>query len=295
MSGKKLFGGMEGGGTKFVCAVGSDPQNIIEVCQFPTTDPGETLGRAVAFFKRFPLSAIGITSFGPLDLNSHSPTFGMVTSSPKSSWEAVNILDPFRKEFNLPLALETDVNSAAFGEYYWVPENQPLDALAYFTIGTGIGAGLISNRRILHGLTHPEAGHMRIPHNRKLDPYPGICPFHGDCFEGLASGPALAARWRKTADLLPVNHPAWDLEAHYIGYALVNTILLFSPQRIILGGGVMKHATLFPAIRNIVKQILNDYISSSFINNKIDEFIVPAFLGTQSGVLGAIALAKTMK
>jgi fructokinase len=295
MNRKKLFGGMEGGGTKFVCAVGSDPRNIIEVCQFPTTEPGETLGKAIAFFKKFSLSAIGIASFGPLDLDSHSPTFGMVTSSPKSSWEAINILDSFRTEFNLPLALETDVNAAAFGEYYWVPENHKLDMLAYFTIGTGIGAGIISNRRIVHGLTHPEAGHMRIPHNRKLDPYPGNCPFHGDCFEGLASGPALAMRWRKTADLLPDSHPAWDLEAQYIAYALVNTILLLSPQRIIMGGGVMKHTALFPTIRKKIKQILNNYVSSPIITEKMDDYIVPPSLGTQSGVLGAIALVKTLK
>ncbi len=164
--------------------------------------------------------------------------------------------------------------------------------MVYFTIGTGIGAGVIINGKIIHGLTHPEAGHMRLPHDRKKDPFPGACTFHRDCFEGMASGPAIARRWRKPAEMLPDDHPAWHQEAETIAYALVNVILMISPQRIVLGGGVMQHQALFPSIRNKVRQVLNGYISSPVLSGTMDEFIVPPSLGNRSGVLGALALAK---
>jgi len=173
-----------------------------------------------------------------------------------------------------------------------VPANRGLNSLVYFTIGTGIGAGVILNGKVVHGLTHPEAGHMRVPHDRKKDPFHGICPFHGDCFEGMASGPALARRWRKPAENLPEEHPAWDLEATYIAYALVNVILALSPLRIVLGGGVMHHQSLFPTIRNKVRGFLNSYIASPVISGNMEDFIVPPGLGDQSAVLGALALAS---
>jgi fructokinase len=288
----KLFGGMEGGGTKFVCAVGSAPQEIIEEIRFPTTTPDETLTRAVAFFGKYELSAIGLASFGPLDLDPASPAYGSITTTPKPGWAGVNVLAPFQNAFDIPLAFELDVNAAAYGEYFWVPENRKLDSLVYYTIGTGIGAGVLSGGRIIRGLTHPEAGHVRLPHDRKKDPFPGICPFHGDCFEGLASGPALARRWRRPAEALPANHPAWEVEAGYIAFAVVNTIFMLSPQRIVLGGGVMEHLPLFPSIREKVQKLLNGYISSLVLADAMDQVIVPPTLGRRSGVLGALALAK---
>jgi fructokinase len=285
---------MEGGGTKFVCAVGTGPSKIVEEIRFPTTSPIETLDHAVAFFKNFDLAAIGLASFGPLDLTPDSPTYGSITATPKPGWAGTNVLAPFQNAFRVPTAFDLDVNAAAFGEYTLNPENQSLDSLVYFTIGTGIGAGFIINRKVTHGLSHPEAGHMRLPHDRKKDPFPGICPFHGDCFEGMCCGPALARRWRKPAETLPDNHPAWNLEAMYIAYALVNIILTVSPQRIVLGGGVMGHKQLFPSIRNKVRVLLNGYPALSILIGSMEDYIVPPGLGSRSGVLGALAMAKTI-
>ena len=290
----KLFGGMEGGGTKFVCAVGSGTGKIVEEIRIPTTSPTETIEQAIAFFKNFDIAAIGLASFGPLDLNPVSPSYGTITATPKPGWTGTDILAPFQRAFHLPLTFDLDVNSAAFGEYFLVPENRELDSLAYITIGTGVGAGFIINKKVAHGLSHPEAGHMRLPHDRKKDPFPGICPFHGDCFEGMCCGPALASRWRKPAETLPDNHPAWDLEALYIAYALVNIILTISPQRIVLGGGVMGHKRLFPSIRSKVRALLNGYPNLPILTGSMEDYIVPPALGTRSGVLGALALAKSI-
>jgi len=290
----KLYGGMEGGGTKFICAVGSGPEEIVEEIRVPTTTPGETLGQAIAFFQKYNLSAIGLAPFGPLDLDATSPTYGSITATPKPGWAGTNVVAAFQRIFNVPLAFDLDVNAAAFGEHSWIPENQRLDSLVYFTIGTGIGAGFIVNGKVTHGLSHPEAGHMRLPHDRKKDPFPGTCPFHGDCFEGMASGPALASRWRKPGETLPDNHPAWELEAMYIAYALVNVILTVSPQRIVLGGGVMERRLLFPSIRGKVRGLLNGYLASTVLTGTMEEYIVPPALGKRSGVLGALALAKSV-
>lgn len=291
---KKLIGAMEGGGTKFVCAVGSGPDEIVEEVRFPTTTPNETLGQAIAFFQKYNLSAIGLASFGPLDLNTASPTYGSITTTPKPGWTGTDVLAAFQHTFNMPLAFELDVNAAAFGEYSWIPDNKRLESLVYFTIGTGIGAGIIINGKVTHGLTHPEAGHMRLPHDRKKDPFPGTCPFHGDCFEGMASGPALARRWGKPAEMLPDDHPAWEQEALYIAYALANVILTLSPQRIVLGGGVMEHQSLFPSIRGKVRGLLNGYLTSPMLTGTMEDYIVPPALGKRSGMLGALALAETL-
>jgi fructokinase len=287
-----LYGGMEGGGTKFVCAVGTGPGQIIDEARFFTTTPEETLDQAIAFFKKHALAAIGLAPFGPLDLNPESSAYGSIAATPKPGWSNTDILGRFRRHFDLPMAFDLDVNAAAFGEYHWLSENRGLDSLVYFTIGTGIGAGVIINGKVVHGLTHPEAGHMRIPHDRQKDPFPGICPFHGDCFEGLANGPAIGKRWGQPADTLPENHPAWDLEANYIAYALTNAIFLLSPQRIVLGGGVMERSQLFPLIRQKVREILNDYIVSPTVTGSMNEYIVPPGLGKRSAILGAMAMAK---
>lgn len=294
MATRNLLGGMEGGGTKFVCAVGFGPDDILEEIRFPTTSPDETLGRAQAFFEkhRRRLAAIGLAPFGPLDLNPASSSFGSITATPKPGWAGTDVLGFFRTQFDLPLAFDLDVNAAAFGEYAWAPHNRGLDSLVYYTIGTGIGAGIIVGGQIVHGLTHPEAGHVRLPHDRGRDPFPGSCPFHEDCFEGLANGPALGARWGQPADSLPDEHPAWELEAEYIAHAVANTILMLSPQRIVLGGGVMKRLHLFPLIRKRVGEILNGYVASPVIAGGMQAYIVPPALGGRSGVLGAMALGR---
>ena len=288
----KLYGGMEGGGTKFVCAVGRGPDEIIAETRFPTTMPDETLDQAVAFFKKYPLAAIGLAPFGPMDLNPASLGYGSITATPKPGWSNADILGRFRSQFDLPLAIDLDVAAAAFGEFFWLPENQGLESLVYFTIGTGIGAGSIIHGKVVHGLTHPEGGHIRIPHDWKKDPFPGTCPFHGDCFEGLANGPAIAKRWGQPAESLPADHPAWELEATYIAHALNSVIYLISPQRIVLGGGVMQQPQLFPLIRQKVREELNGYIPSPVFNSTMEGYIVPPGLGKRSGILGAMAMAK---
>ena len=291
LSNKPLLGGMEGGGTKFVCAVGYGPDDIVAEFRYATATPEETLARAVTFFREQGPQAIGLAPFGPLDLDPASPAYGCMPATPKAGWSGANILEPFRQAFDLPLVFDLDVNAAAFGEFTWVPANQDLDSLVYYTIGTGIGAGIIVNGRIIHGLTHPEAGHIRLPHDWVRDPFPGVCPFHGDCFEGLATGPSLAARWGQPGECLPEAHPAWDLEAGYIAAALVNTLLTVSPQRIVLGGGVMERGFLFPVIRRKVKELLHGYVVSPVFAGGLEGFIVPPGLGKHAGVLGALAMA----
>jgi len=288
---RNIYGSMEGGGTKFVCAVGTGPDDIIDEIRFPTTTPDETLEQAISFFQKYTLAAIGLAPFGPLDLNATSSSFGSISATPKAGWSHTDIVGRFRKHFDIPMSFDLDVNAAAFGEYFWLPENKQLNSLVYFTIGTGIGAGVIVNGNVVHGLTHPEAGHIHLPHDWQKDPFAGICPFHGDCLEGLANGPAIEKRWGQPADSLPDDHPAWELEAEYIAQALASVIFLFSPQRMVLGGGVMERQQLFPHIRRKVREILNGYIASPVMAGTMIEYIVAPGLGKRSGILGAMAMA----
>ena len=289
----KLYGGIEAGGTKFVCVVGSGPDNIVAEERFPTTTPDETIARSVDFFKRHgsDLAAIGIGSFGPVDLNPQSPTYGYITTTPKPGWAQADLRGRIQRALNVPVAFDTDVNAAALGEHYWVPENRALDPLLYMTVGTGIGVGGLVNGQLLHGLLHPEAGHMRLPRDPQRDPFTGACPYHGDCFEGLACGPAMAKRWGQPAETLPADHPAWALEAHYIALAVMNLTLIVAPQRIVIGGGVTQQPGLIDNVRREVVQLLNGYLQTDRITRDINRFIVPPALGNQSGMLGAIALA----
>lgn len=289
----KLYGGIEAGGTKFVCVVGSGPDNIVAEERFPTTTPDETIARSVDFFKRHgsDLAAIGIGSFGPVDLNPQSPMYGYITTTPKPGWAQADLRGGIQRALNVPVAFDTDVNAAALGEHYWVPENRALDPLLYMTVGTGIGVGGLVNGQLLHGLLHPEAGHMRLPRDPQRDPFTGACPYHGDCFEGLACGPAMAKRWGQPAETLPADHPAWALEAHYIALAVMNLTLIVAPQRIVIGGGVTQQPGLIDNVRREVVQLLNGYLQTDRITRDIDRFIVPPALGNQSGMLGAIALA----
>ncbi len=290
-----LVGGIEAGGTKFVCAMGTGPDDLRAETRFPTTTPAETIARAIAFFQEHhaqtPLAAIGIASFGPLDPDPASPTFGHITSTPKPGWANTDFVGPIRRALGVPVGFDTDVNVAALGEHRWGAA-QGLDTFIYLTIGTGIGGGGLVNGQLMHGLLHPEMGHIRVPHDQEADPYPGCCPYHGDCLEGLAAGPALEGRWRQPPETLPVEHPAWPLEAHYLALALANFICTLSPQRIILGGGVMEQRHLFPLIRREVQELLNGYIQAQEILERVEEYIVPPALGRRAGVLGAIALAQ---
>jgi len=293
LSTDELYGGIEAGGTKFVCAVGTGTGEILGRVQFPTSTPEATLGQAIDFFRRqaVPVASVGIGSFGPVDLDPPSPTFGRITSAPKPGWQDVDIAGQVRAALSVPTRLDTDVNAAALGEHRWGAA-QGLDTFLYLTVGTGIGGGGMAGGRLLHGLMHPEMGHQRIPHDRERDPFDGSCPHHGDCWEGLACGLAIDRRWGKRGNELPPDHPAWALEAHYLALGLANLILVLSPQRIILGGGVMHQLQLFPAIRREVQVLLAGYIRAPAILERMDDYIVPPALGDGAGVLGAIALAQ---
>ncbi len=292
-----LYGAIEAGGTKFVCAVGTGPDDLRAEARFPTTTPAETLDRTISFFLEQqtrlgePVAALGVGSFGPVDPDPASPTFGYITTTPKPGWANTDVVGALRRVFSAPVGFDTDVNAAALGEFRWGAA-QGLDTFIYLTIGTGLGGGGMVGGRLIHGLVHPEMGHIRIPHDWAADPFPGACPYHGDCFEGLAAGPALEQRWQQRGETLPDDHPAWALEARYVALGVVNFILTLSPQRVILGGGVMQQPHLFPMIRRETLALLAGYVRAAEILAHIETYIVPPGLGGRSGVLGALALAE---
>ncbi|MCB8951185.1 MAG: ROK family protein [Ardenticatenales bacterium] len=296
---ERLYGGIEAGGTKFVCTIAAGPDDILAEERFPTRAPEETLAQAIAFFRaQPPIAAVGIGAFGPADPDPHSPTFGTITTTPKPGWANVDFAGAIRRALGVPVGFDTDVNVAALGEWRWGAA-QGLDTFVYLTIGTGIGGGGVVNGQMMHGLIHPEMGHMRLPRREDRLPYgallpafAGICPYHGDCLEGLAAGPAIESRWGQNAATLPPDHPAWAIEAHYLGLALSNLVCILSPQRIILGGGVMEQRHLFPLIHAEVRQTLNGYVASPAVMARIADYIVPPGLGNRAGMLGAIALAQ---
>jgi len=286
-----MYGGIELGGTKIICAVGTGPAEVQAETRFPTTTPGEALTRMLAFFQPYRLAAIGIGSFGPISLHRDAPDYGSITTTPKPGWAHTDILGPIGRTLNVPVGFDTDVNAAALGEWRW-GAGQGLNTFIYLTIGTGVGGGGISNGRLMHGLLHPEMGHIRLPRDQEIDPFVGLCPYHGDCLEGLASGPAMRARWGVSAESLPADHPAWQLEARYLALACVSFMCILSPQRIILGGGVMHQRHLFPLIQREVQTLLNGYIQAPTVLQDIDSYVVPPALGNQVGILGAFALAE---
>jgi fructokinase len=288
-----LFGGIEAGGTKFVCAVGSGPHDLRVAAPFPTTTPAATITRAIEFFQQQsePIAAIGIGAFGPVDPEPSSVTYGYITSTPKPGWQQTDLGGQVARAVGVPMAFDTDVNAAALGEHRWGAA-QDVDTMLYLTVGTGIGGGALVHGHLLHGLLHPEMGHIRVPHNWQDDPFAGVCAFHGDCLEGLAAGPAIERRWERRGEMLSPEHPAWALEAHYLALGLVSYICTLAPQRIILGGGVMQQDFLFPLIREKVQSLLNGYVQVPAILEQINTYIIPPGLGKNAGVLGAIALAQ---
>ena len=267
------YGGIEAGGTKWVCAVGTGPDDVRALVTFPTTTPDETITRAVAFFADHEIAALGVGSFGPVDLKN-----GLITTTPKPGWANTDVVGAF----DIPVAFDTDVNAAAVGEGRWGAA-RGLDTFCYVTVGTGIGGGVVSGGRLVHGLVHPELGHLAIPHDLARDPFEGSCPFHRDCLEGLASGTAVHRRWGRAAEEL-TDPEVWALEAEYLAYAVVNIAFAVSPQCVILGGGVMKEPTLLPLVRVRALELLAGYVAGP-------EVVLPA-LGDRAGVLGAIELAR---
>lgn len=297
-SGSPLLGGIEAGGTKFVCALGRGPRSLVCERRLPTTSPDATVRAVAAFFKEAQaehgeMAAIGIGSFGPVDVTDPgSRGFGTITTTPKDGWRHFPLLQKIREGIGreIPAGFDTDVNAAALGESRW-GAGEGLDSLIYLTVGTGIGGGALVNGELVHGLQHPETGHLRVPHDRSRDPFEGSCPFHGDCLEGLASGPAIEQRWGKKAEDLPRDHAAWRLEADYLAAAIMNMTLVISPMKIILGGGVMKQEQLYPLVRERFEELRGGYIEHPCFGEGIAEYIVPPGLGDKSGILGALALA----
>ena len=289
-----LYGGVETGGTWCVCALGEGPGAIEARETFRTAEPAETLERIAAFFAAHPAPrAVGIGSFGPVDVDPDSSTWGYVMNTPKPGWRHTAVAGVLRERLGVPVVFDLDVAASAVGEQRW-GAGQGAPSLAYLTAGTGIGAGLLIDGRPRHGLLHPEVGHLRIPHDRERDPYPGACPLHGDCWEGLACGPALEARWGRSPAELPDEHPAWALEADYLALGILSIVTVFSPHRVILGGGIMERAELMAMVRERLRELLGGYLESPLLAQRIDEYLVAPGLGDDAGVLGAIAMAQEL-
>ncbi len=287
--------GIEAGGTKFIGVIGNERGEVIDQVDFPTETPAITLPKLIAFIAKHhaesKIDALGIGCFGPIDPCLESPTYGYITSTPKTAWQNCNIVGLFQAAFpGMPMGFDTDVNAALLGEMQWGHAVGVKDAI-YLTIGTGIGGGILVNGQLLHGVMHAEVGHILLPQDRVKDPFAGCCPYHQGCLEGLASGPALKARWHVDSAMeLPEDHPAWELEAEYLAVAMMNYLLCFSPKKIILGGGVMKQKHLLSLIHQKTRQLLNGYLKNASIDD-LENTIVVAQLGQNAGALGSLALA----
>ena len=286
-----LLGALEAGGTKMVLAVGNGNGQIADKISIPTTTPEETMAGIIDYFLKYEIKALGVGCFGPLDLKASSPTYGYITSTPKLKWRNFPLVKTLTDALHIPVALDTDVNGAALAEST-LGAARGLSSCLYVTVGTGIGGGLVVEGNLVHGLLHPEFGHMLL---RPLDGDPtpdGFCPYHKGCLEGLASGPAIEKRWGISAKEMGPDHPAWAMEANYLSQMCVNAIVSFSPEKIILGGGVMQQMHLFPLIRKEVQRLLGGYVQHEAIIQAIDDYIIPPGLDTQSGIIGAFQLAE---
>ena len=286
-----LFGTLEAGGTKMVLSVGNEQNELLEQAVIPTESPEETIPAMTGWFRDKGIAALGIGTFGPVDLNPDSPTYGWITRTPKQGWRDTPLLPPMRDALGVPALIDTDVNAAALAEWK-LGAAKDLNSCLYVTVGTGIGAGLVIEGKLVHGLVHPELGHMILRQEPEDRTPAGFCPYHQGCLEGLASGPAIAKRWGRDARELPPEHEAWDLEASYLAQMCMNAVCAFSPEKIILGGGVMQQKHLFPLIRRKTQELLNGYICAREITEQIDSYIVEPGLGTRSGATGALLLAR---
>ncbi len=284
-----LFGALEAGGTKMVMAIGNENGEILEQQSIPTETPDTTMAKIVDYFQDKKIEALGIGSFGPIDLDRNSPTYGYITSTPKLAWANFNLVGYLKDALDIPIGFDTDVNASVLGEATWGCM-KGLSSGIYITIGTGIGVGVYMNGQLLHGMLHPEAGHVLLSKHPE-DIFESICPYHPNCLEGLASGPAIEKRWQKKAYELRDEEKVWELEAYYIAHGIADYILTLSPHKIILGGGVMHQEQLFPMIRKEVARLLNGYIRTSQMED-LDQYIVPASLQDKQGIMGCIQLAK---
>lgn len=284
-----LFGALEAGGTKMVCAIGDETGKILNQISIPTTTPEETIPKIIEYFKDKEIKSLGIGTFGPVDVVEGSSTYGHILATPKLAWRHFDLVGSISRELNLPIGIDTDVNGSCLGEAVFGCA-QGLDSVIYMTVGTGIGVGILINGQLLHGMLHPEAGHILVTRHPE-DKYKGKCHYHGDCLEGLASGPAIEERWGKKAFDLVDRDAVWEMEAYYIAQALVNYILTIAPRKIILGGGVMHQTQLFPMIRKNVQELLNGYMMTREIQD-MDHYIVPCSLNDNQGIIGCIELGR---
>ena len=284
-----LLGALEAGGTKMVCAIGDENGNVFERASFPTRMPEETMPDIIGYFKDKKIEALGISSFGPLNLDETSPDFGNITTTPKPGWANYPLRRTLLEALKVPVGIDTDVNGAALAEAR-IGAGKGLDSLVYYTIGTGIGGGAVVGGKLLHGLVHPEMGHMLLRPVKDDPPPKGFCPYHDGCLEGMANGPAIEKRWGVSAKNLPEDHIAWDIEAEYLAQMCVNTIVTLSPKRIVLGGGVMHQLHLFPKIRRRSLELLNGYVAHPAVLEQIDDYIVPPGLGDNAGAVGSLML-----
>ena len=281
-----MLGAIEAGGTKFVCAVSDNDLNNIKKISIPTTTPEETFSKVFEFFDGYSLDAIGIGSFGPIDVNPESDTYGYITSTPKTAWKHTDFMGAIKERYNIPVGWTTDVNAAALGE---LTKGAAVDSdsCLYLTVGTGIGGGAVVNGKVLEGFGHPEMGHILVRRHEK-DMFEGFCPYHNDCLEGLAAGPAIEQRYNKKAQYLPEDSEAWEIEAFYLAQALISYTLTLSPEKMILGGGVMKQKQLLPLIREEFSTLLNDYVATP----DLEDYIVSPKLGDDAGITGCLLLAR---
>lgn len=286
-----MYGAIEAGGTKFVCAVGDGTLSVADSVSFPTETPEITLPQVIRFFEKYKdrLNGIGVGSFGPIDIHEDSPTYGFITSTPKKNWENFDFIGVLKEEFDVPFFWTTDVNAACYGEYV-IGHGKGLRNLVYYTVGTGVGGGAIQNGSFVEGFSHPEMGHMLLQRH-EADNFNGTCPFHNGCLEGLASGPAIEKRTGKKGYEVSQTDVAWEIEADYLAQCAHNTTLILSPDRIIFGGGVMKQAHLLPKIREAFEKKLNQYVRTP----DIETYIVTPKLGDNAGIIGCLALARDQK
>lgn len=283
-----LYGSIEAGGTKFVCAIGNEELEIMERVSYPTTTPEETMALVIDFFNQYKeeLVAVGVGSFGPIDIHKDSETYGYITSTPKLAWQNFDFVGTMKQAFNIPIAWTTDVNAAAYGEYKF-GNGKGLSSVVYYTIGTGVGGGALQDGRFIEGFSHPEMGHMMIvPH--AADEFKGSCPFHGNCLEGMAAGPAIEKRMGVKGQDIPQDDPFWEIEAEYIAQCAYNTTLMLSPDVIIFGGGVMKQRHMVEKVHQAFTRLLNGYVKTP----ALDSYIVTPALEDNAGTLGCLALAK---
>lgn len=284
-----LYGAIEAGGTKIICAVGNEQGEIFELIKLETLTPDVTMPKIIDFFKENPVESIGIGTFGPAGVNPDSDKYGYILDTPKLPWAHYDFLGALKEHFNVPMVFDTDVNGAALAEHQWGAAKD-VNSCVYITVGTGIGGGAFVNGKLLHGLLHPEMGHILIP-NHPDDAFEGGCPYHGNCLEGMAAGPAIEKRWGQKAYTLDPTHAAWEMEAYYLAQGIINYVMILSPERIILGGGVMGQQHLFPMIRKKVQELMKGYIKVPQLEADIDNYIVSPQLGENAGTYGALALA----